>query len=215
MLLLPSGRVSIGVVIQRGERGGKDSMPSRSLVKWKGERSRALDEIANAHLRVGGDQRGRRYATQQINQAYATLLSSQFQGFCRDLHSECIDHLVATAPAIVEDIFRAQFIWGRKLDHGNPNPGNVGMDFNRLGTRFWPAVLRDFHRNDRRREMLVKLNEWRNAIAHQDFDPGKLGGISLRLATVQRWRSAINCLAQSFDSVMLVHLNGLLSAPPW
>jgi len=191
-------------------------MPSKSLERWRGERFRNLDEIANAHLRVGGNQRGRRYATQQINHAYATLLSSQFQGFCRDLHSESIDHLVGAAPTTLEDVFRAQFLWGRKLDRGNPNPGNIGSDFDRLGLRFWPAVLLDIQQNDRRRELLEELNEWRNAIAHQDFDPGRLGGATtLHLASVRSWRSAINRLAQSFDNVMLVHLRSLLGAAPW
>ena len=74
-------------------------MPSNSLVKWNGERLEALREIENSHVMVGGTERGRRHATQQINFAYAALLSSQFQGFCRDLHSECIDHIVAIVPA--------------------------------------------------------------------------------------------------------------------
>ena len=26
--------------------------------------------------------------------AYAMLISSQFQGFCRDFHSECVDYAV-------------------------------------------------------------------------------------------------------------------------
>ncbi len=65
-------------------------MPSLSLQKWETIRSSELDEIENAHSSVGGTTRGRRYGTQQINQAYAVLLSSQFQGFCRDLHSECV-----------------------------------------------------------------------------------------------------------------------------
>jgi hypothetical protein len=62
-------------------------MPSRSFELWNTDRRQALDQIAAAHAAVGGVGPGRRYATQQINQAYATLLSSQFQGFCRDLHS--------------------------------------------------------------------------------------------------------------------------------
>ena len=53
-----------------------------------------LDEIAGADAAVGGAARGRRYATQQINRAYAVLLASEFQGFCRDLHSECVDHVL-------------------------------------------------------------------------------------------------------------------------
>ena len=74
-------------------------MSSQSLTRWNGERVDALDEIENAHAMVGGTERGRRYATQQINYAYAALLSSHFQGFCRDLHSECVDHIVAIVPA--------------------------------------------------------------------------------------------------------------------
>ena len=56
-------------------------MPSNSLRNWHSIRAIALDEIESAHRMVGGSGPGRRYATQQINQAYAMLLSSQFQGF--------------------------------------------------------------------------------------------------------------------------------------
>lgn len=58
-------------------------------------RARALDEIEAAHASVGGTGPGRRYATQQSNQAYAMLLASQFQGFCRDLHTESVDQVMA------------------------------------------------------------------------------------------------------------------------
>ena len=44
-------------------------------------RARALDEMAEAHAAVGGTARGRRYTTQQLNQAYAVLLAAHFQGF--------------------------------------------------------------------------------------------------------------------------------------
>src|SRR5271156_4930617 len=87
-------------------------MPSHSLRWWSGQRSDALDEIANAHAQVGGTERGRRFATQQINHAYATLLSSQFQGFCRDLHSECVGHLVAASPVDLRAVLKSQFYWG-------------------------------------------------------------------------------------------------------
>src|SRR5258707_9256301 len=103
-------------------------MPSNSLLRWRGERTAALDEIEAAHANVGGKGRGRRYATQQINRAYAVLLSSEFQGFCRDLHSECTDHVVATAPAHTQRVIRTQFLWGRSLDRGNPQAGAIGTD---------------------------------------------------------------------------------------
>ena len=63
-------------------------MPSKALRRWINSQAAALDQMENAHASVGGKGRGRRYTTDQINQAYAVLLASQFQGFCRDLHSE-------------------------------------------------------------------------------------------------------------------------------
>jgi hypothetical protein len=116
-------------------------MPSIAFQNWSAVRSAALDEIESAHRTVGGTGPGRRYATQQLNQAYAVLLSSQFQGFCRDLCTECVDHLlVAVADASLRAIYRRNMRYGRKLDTGNPNPGNIGADFDRFGLRFWPAV---------------------------------------------------------------------------
>jgi hypothetical protein len=189
-------------------------MPLNSLIKWDGERSDALDEIEHAHLRVGGSERGRRFATQQINYAYAALLSSQFQGFCRDLHSESIDHIIATTPPQVQAFLRVEFVWNRSLDKGNPHPGGIGSDFNRLGIQFWPAVDRLDSRNPRRRALLQELIDWRNAIAHQDFDA--IGGdATLHLTRVRAWRRSASALADAFDRAMYHYLVALLGAAPW
>ena len=64
------------------------------------------------HANVGGTERGRRYATQQINRAYAVQLASEFQGFCRDLYSECMDHVVATAPAATQGVLSGHNFYG-------------------------------------------------------------------------------------------------------
>lgn len=114
-------------------------MPSRSLNRWNNERRQALDQIATAHAAVGGIGPGRRYATQQINQAYAVLLSSQFQGFCRDLHSEAVDHICGPVGAgnIRMFLLRMRLTIGRKLDAGNPNPSNLGSDFGFFDMELW------------------------------------------------------------------------------
>lgn len=191
-------------------------MPSRSLNRWSGERAVALDEIENAHAMVGGTERGRRYATQQINYAYAALLSGHFQGFCRDLHSECIDHIVASLPANVRSFTRVDFTWNRSLSRGNPHPGAIGSDFNRLGIDFWADVDALHALNARRRALLQELINWRNAIAHQDFDPVAPGGpATLHLGTVRGWRSAVNALAHSFDQVVYNYLHALFGSAPW
>ena len=188
---------------------------SVALKTWKKDAKRALDEIAAAHAAVGGQTRGRRYATQEINHAYAVLLSSQFQRFCRDLHTEAVAHLVAAVlPPSLRPILRARLCDNRKLDHGNPNPGNLGSDFGRLGFDFWAAVHGRDTRNPGRKSQLENLAGWRNAIAHQDFDPAKIVP-PLRLAEVQRWRSACSAMAHEFDQVVRDHLVTLVGVRPW
>src|SRR3954469_1857974 len=103
-------------------------MPSNALLRWRDTRASALDEIQSAHTQVGGTERGRRYATQQINRAYAVLLSSEFQGFGRDLYSECVDHVLAATPAQLKALVRAEFLWGQPFGRGNPQAGTIGSD---------------------------------------------------------------------------------------
>jgi hypothetical protein len=174
---------------------------SRSLSIWETTSARALDQIESAHAALGGTGPGRRYATQQINHAYAVLLTSQFQRFCRDLHTEAAAHLsrAIVVPAL-RDIVRKQLTAHRKLDVGNPNPGNLGSDFARFDMDLRPSVLAVHPSNDARRDSLDSLCRWRNAIAHHDFGLTLPGGRSvLRLADVRRWRRACDVLARDFD----------------
>jgi hypothetical protein len=193
-------------------------MPSLSLQKWFTERAVILDDIENAHRAVHGSGPGARAATQQINQAYAVLLSGQFQGFCRDLHSECIDYFVApvTDPNL-RAMLRDNLHFGRKIDRGNPNPGHLGADFTRFNLAFWSLV--DAHRppNPVRKSALEEMNDWRNAIAHQDFTAAMLKAArpNLTLAQVQTWRKACDGLARSFDEVLRDHLRTLTGTVPW
>ena len=191
-------------------------MPSHSLLQWRGERAAALDEIEAAHSGVGGTARGRRYATQQINRAYAVLLSSEFQGFVRDLYSECVDHVVAAATAQLQALVRVQFLWGQPFGRGNPQASAIGSDFGRLGLPFWDAAYAVHAHNRRRRAMLDELMAWRNAIAHNDFDPAVFGPDPvLQLQQVRGWRSALNGLGDGFDRVLRDHLTGNLGGAPW
>jgi hypothetical protein len=192
-------------------------MPSRSLTTWQADSRRALDEIEAAHRAIGRAGPGCRYAAQQVDQAYVLLLSSQFQRFCRTLHSECIDHLTSGfAPATIRTIFRRQLRLGRKLDSGNPNPGNIGSDFDRFEMSFWPAVIALDPHNRTRQALLTMMNQWRNAVAHQDFSRPELGGRNqLTLAEVRRWRSACEHLAVDFERVMYHYLGSITGSAPW
>lgn len=186
---------------------------SVALSRWNTVGQQALDEIEDAHRAVGGTGRGRRYATVQVNYAYAMLLSSQFQGFCRDLHTEAVAVVVgALAPSVLGPVVHNLLVQGRKIDHGNPNPGNLGSDFGKLGMPFWPMVTAIDPRNRDRQAALETLNMWRNAVAHQDF--GQVGP-GLRLNQVQAWRGACRALAIHFDRAVAAHLAVIAGTPPW
>jgi hypothetical protein len=193
-------------------------MPSRAYHHWHRGRSTELDQIEAAHALLGGTARGRRYTTQQVNRAYVVLLAAQFQGFVRDLHTESVDYLVdvISLPRFRTTI-REEFLWNRQLDSRNANQGTIGGDFGRLGlVRFWALVDAIFVNNHRRRQALEEMNTWRNAIAHQKFDPAVLGGsIILPLARVQRGRRACNRLARSFDRVLQTYIQSITGTNPW
>ena len=116
-------------------------MPSHSLHRWKTTHADALDEIEAAHRSIGGTGPGRRRATLQINYAHTVLLSSYFQRYCRDLHSECADWFVdGITSSALRTSCRNAIVLDRKLDRGIPNPGHLGEDFKRFGLAFWDEV---------------------------------------------------------------------------
>lgn len=192
-------------------------MPSQALHTWQTLSRRALDELEAVRASAGRRARGRRFTTQQISQAYVILLSARFQLFCRDLHTEAVDFLTnQLAYAPVNGLLRASLTDGRKLDTGNPNPGNLGADFGRLSMKFWDAVRDHDRRNAGRQIRLEELVRWRNAIAHQDFGkPGLRGRSEVRRAEIRLWRAACDELAVSFDRAVGIFLKQLMGTAPW
>ena len=49
-------------------------------------------------------------------------------------------------------------VQNRKLNQGNPNPGNLGSDFNRFGLVFWDVARNLDFRNQARQNRLEELN---------------------------------------------------------
>lgn len=190
-------------------------MPSIAFTRWKSGSLRALDEIEAAHRAVAGRGAGRRFARQQIGHAYVVMLSSHFQRFCRDLHSEAADYLMKQlSSAALREVFLNNLVHARKLDSGNPNPGNLGADYARLEMEFWLLVAACDPRTAGRRAKLEELNRWRNAIAHQDFR--RVGGHDgVQLTDVRKWRAACEALAVAFDNAVRRHLTSLVGVAPW
>jgi hypothetical protein len=192
-------------------------MLSRALRHWQTRSRKVLDEFEAAHAQLGGSSAARRFARQQIAQAYVVALSSQFQRFCRELHTQAIERMTDDpVHASLNLILRKLLSTGRRLDVGNASPATIGSDFGRLGLQFWDKVRQRKQSNEARQEQLAKLNLWRNAIAHQDFsNPELAGATEVQIAHVRRWRRACDALAVEFDAVLRLYLSGLNGRPPW
>ena len=196
-------------------------MTSQALESWvRGERAERLDELLAVHVRVGGTGRGRRYATRELNAAIVSQVAAHFQRFCRDLHSEAADAMVAAAPPAFGPVLRRWYGDRRRLDRGNAQPDVLKEDFGRFDFDLWVAAEAHHQYTARRRRRLEQLNAWRNAVAHQDFafSPAQrllLADTDLTLEWARRWRRACDGLAQSFDVVVGVQVGLVTGAHPW
>src|SRR6266540_238222 len=98
-------------------------MSSDALLAWQTVRTPRLQKVEADCLHLEALYPADPDRVQEHIRAFAVLLSSEFQGFCRDLHDECADRLVDSVnPVTLRRLLRAQCAYGRKLDSGNPNP---------------------------------------------------------------------------------------------
>ncbi len=192
-------------------------MPSNALLAWQTDRVPRLTNVEADCLHLVALHPTAPNRVQEYIRAYAVLLSAEFQGFCRDLHTECADALVAAvSPMGTQMVLRLACLSGRKLDTGNPSPSNLGADFARFGFDFWTAVLAADPAHAARRHRLAELNAWRNAIAHHDYDPAELGGTTtLTVPQVQGWRAHCDAFAVTFDAILRNHLQTTTGVGPW
>jgi len=197
-------------------------MPSKALDHWKTKSQQELDEFANAHKAVGGEERGRRYFTRQFNHAYLVAVAAQFQRFCRDLHTEAAQRISgAVQQTDISKALARLLIENRKLDTGNANDGTLGPDFDRLGFTFLAEVNAADKRNAGRRRLLEQLNVWRNAIVHQNFllkphHQALVKGTNPdHVSHVRMWRRNCDELAEELDRVVRTYVSRVVAGEPW
>jgi hypothetical protein len=191
-------------------------MPSIAYQIWAIDRGARLNEVETAHTAIRGSAAARRITTRQLNHAYTLLLAAEFQGFCRDLHSEGVDALLLAVSPGLQSVVESQFLLGRQLDRGNASSSTLGADFGRFGLPLWAELDRLDPRGPLLRRLLEEMNAWRNAIAHSDFDPARLGGrMSLPIRRVRRWRAACHRIARRLDRLLADRLHQLTDLRPW
>jgi hypothetical protein len=194
-------------------------MTSQSHRIWSTQRCQELDQIRHVHKQVGGTGRGRRWATQQVNHAYVVVLTSHFQGYCRDLHSECMDRFARDVDqksgTMIGQVVRRLLGSDRSLDRGNPTPENIRKDFARLGVELWLEASALDARTSARKNRVEELHLRRNAIVHQDFSRIPPTRSNLQLKDAVAWRGVCDNLVRTFDEVMRRYLQRVLGTSPW
>ena len=151
---------------------------------------------------------------------YVMHLSAHFQGFCRDLYTECsqiCSDAVAAPPGMAATMQR-QFAARLYLEQGNPNHENLVKDFNRFGfvLNFTAPTVAAHAANGLRVTHLGHRQAWRNRAVHQGTSP--LGGgvpADLTLPLLQMWQASCHGLAGSLDDIMYNELSGILGRVPW
>jgi hypothetical protein len=142
---------------------------------------------------------------------YVLLLSAHFQGFCRNLYTECAQIVVSRVRPSLQLLVQNQFVAHRKLDHGNPNLQHIREDFQRFGFALDLAAADPS--NPARLNDLAELNRWRNVAAHHGTVPP--GAAPLSLPSIGAWRISCDGLAGSLDGTMYNQLRRILRRAPW
>jgi hypothetical protein len=185
-------------------------MPSVSLLQWQNDRMPRLTEVDIQCAASLALVRPQPNLIEENLRGYALLLSAHFQGFCRDLYTECAQIIVLKVRASLQALIQAQFTAHRKLDHGNPTLQNLRGDFERFG--FTLDLAAADPANPARLTDLGELNRWRNVAAHQGIVPA---GAPLDLPSLRAWRNSCDGLATSLDDIMYNELRRILKRAPW
>ncbi len=165
-------------------------MPSTSLITWRGDGLTRLAVIERqcvaAMTLVPPDP----LAVEETLRTFVLSLSAHFQGFCRDLYSECAQLITGRFRPALQSFLQAQCRTARRLDMGNPTLQNIVADFERFG--FHLGLSSRDPANPVRITDLGHLNAWRNTAAHQGLPPR--GVPALGLPVVLAWRSSCDGL---------------------
>jgi hypothetical protein len=189
-------------------------MPSAALIHWQNDRVPRLNEVERHCATVAALVPPNPNFLDETLRGFVLHLSAHFQGFCRDLYTECTQAWIDTIPVGHRATAQAQFSAQLALQRGNPNYDNIKRDFNRFGFLLNLPVAHVA--GAQQVSDLRCLNEWRNKAAHQGTKP--LGpGVppALTHPMVRGWRVSCDGLAGTLDGIMQAELLRILGVSPW
>jgi hypothetical protein len=189
-------------------------MPSAALLAWHNDRQSRLREVETHCLAVQGQIPQNLTFLDETLRGYVLHLSAHFQGFCRDLYSECCQICIGMIPAQLQPVAQAQFSKHLALEKGNPTYATIRTDFERFGFRLdvhavSPQAVHQLMD-------LGHLNSWRNKAAHQGTKPLVTGvPTALTVALVHKWMVSCDGLAISLDGIMRSEFLRMTGFSPW
>ena len=196
-------------------------MPSHALTNWQTIRLPRLDRVDAQNVAIGASVPPSPDLADENLRGYVMLLSAHFQGFCRDLHSECVQAVAGIIPASVILMFQVICQQGRQLDKANAKYEGIRIDFERFDLDLTAALTTDpalsapqILANRGHINRINHLNDWRNYAAHHNPLPPAHGG-PLVLATVQIWKASCDGFATELDRIMYNQLQVLTGVAPW
>ena len=196
---------------------------SPPLRRWLDERAKVVDVVARGHAQVGGvtGPGAPEAHSKPLAHAYVLILTREFQGFVRQLHSLAIDVFVEWSGA---DVTKAPKLVtglrsGRALDRGNATHDSIKKDFARLSlptlgisshnSRWGSGDAKSF-------DLLLRL---RNALAHgneQELDR-LLEEEPVRdsVSWARGQRPMLNRYAKALDRAVWDALVAVTRSEPW
>jgi hypothetical protein len=187
-------------------------MPSAALLKWQTDRLPNLIHVDTQCAASVAAIPANAALVEENYRGYVLLLAAHFQGFCRDLHTECAQIIASKVRASLEILFQSQFSARRELDRANASAKSIIEDFSRFGFAM-KAQLDGMAGAAVLKKDLHDLNEWRNAAAHHNTTLP--AGRPLSVPLIQGWRNSCNSLATALDSILYTQLKARLRREPW
>lgn len=188
-------------------------MSSTSYTRWMENRLGTIQALKDAHQAVGGDERGRRWTTAELNRLMTVSAVGEFSAFVRELFIESVQAM-ASAPqslALPTQQLVAALADATARSLTNPWPDQIARLFRGVGMTqthaFW-QVPEMQSRVPTDRDALRDVVELRNSLAHGGTDRVTLNDVRSQVRLLKR-------LARSSDQALGSYLATAIGSRPW
>ena len=179
---------------------------SDALTIWRNDRSQRLIKVDGQCSAAEVQDPSDPDLIDENLRSYVMLTCAHFQGFCRDLYTECTQIIVGAAPETFRTLIQRQFSAKLALDQSNATEQTITVDFGRIVFNLDLSMAHP--RNRRRLDDLRELNRSRNLAAHHI--PLPAGTSFPDLVTIRGWKHSCDGLAASLDEVLYNELRSIV-----